>query len=439
MHAIENARLQFDRGTPALILKTVAQPMHHGTLGAIRSLGRAGAPVYGCRERGPAPAALSRYLARETLGILGPFDPEATIAELKAFQRQVGKPMVVVPVDDAGAIFIAEHADQLRPHFLLPAQKPHLPRAVASKAMHAQLCADAGIPAPATAVVRSQEDLTRAGALIGYPVVAKIAQPWLLPTGLQAVVLARSPTDLGDYYARASASHGADIIVQQYIPDEWAEDWFYHGYHGSDGGRIVGFTGRKLRSHPPFFGATSYGVSIVNEEVMELAGSMLRMLGYAGIVELEFRFDRRVGEYKLVDFNPRLGAQFQFLRNDAGIDVVRAMHLDLTGREAPAGGQVEGRAFLSEFTDLAVFAAYRRRGMVSAASWLRQAFGATDHAWFALDDLRPFSAAGGVWARRLLASAARRARQVVLRRPPRHQGPHPRAPCGRKRPLSRAG
>jgi D-aspartate ligase len=209
------------------------------------------------------------------------------------------------------------------------------------------------------------------------------------------------------------------VVVQEYIPHEWAEDWFYHGYHATGGEPVVGFTGRKLRSYPAFVGATSYGVSIVNRKVRSLAQSLLRELRYAGVVELEFLLDKRDGQYKLIDFNPRPGAQFQFLRNTLGVDVVRALHLDLSGRPVPDAPQAEGCTFTSDFTDLAVFRTYCRRGLLSPGRWLKQVLGADEHAWFAADDLAPFEAAGRRFGTRFLRRNRRRARPSRQNRPPR--------------------
>ena len=69
---------------------------------------------------------------------------------------------------------------------------------------------------------------------------------------------------------------------------------------------------------------------------------------YSGIVDLDLRFDARDGAYKLLDFNPRLGAQFRLFEDTAGIDVVRAAYLDLTGQPVPEGEPVPGRRFLVE-------------------------------------------------------------------------------------------
>jgi D-aspartate ligase len=46
-----------------LLLKVGHYPLHHGTVGAIRSLGRLGVPVYAIVEDPFTPAARSRRLA----------------------------------------------------------------------------------------------------------------------------------------------------------------------------------------------------------------------------------------------------------------------------------------------------------------------------------------------------------------------------------------
>lgn len=60
----------------------------------------------------------------------------------------------------------------------------------------------------------------------------------------------------------------------------------------------------------------------------------------------DYRLDRRDGRCHLLDFNPSMGAQFRLLEGDNGIDVMCALHLDLTGRPVPAGHPVEGRTYM---------------------------------------------------------------------------------------------
>ena len=51
-----------DGDVPALVLKVGRYPIHHGGLGAVRSLGRAGVPTYAVIEDPHTPLARSRLL-----------------------------------------------------------------------------------------------------------------------------------------------------------------------------------------------------------------------------------------------------------------------------------------------------------------------------------------------------------------------------------------
>jgi D-aspartate ligase len=118
---------------------------------------------------------------------------------------------------------------------------------------------------------------------------------------------------------------------------------------------------------------------------------LLHAIGYRGIMDLDYRLDLRDGEYKLLDFNPRVGAQFRVFEDDAGVDVVRALHLDLTGREVRRRPQSDGRVFVVEQSDLLASLGYHRAGDLSLRSWLSSLRGTRrELAWFSRDDLAPF-------------------------------------------------
>jgi D-aspartate ligase len=88
-----------------------------------------------------------------------------------------------------------------------------------------------------------------------------------------------------------------------------------------------------------------------NTALSEWVTELLSRPPYSGIVDLDLRFDTRDGQYKLLDFNPRLGAQFRLFEDTSGVDVVRAAYLDLTGQPIPEGKLVVGRRFLVENCD----------------------------------------------------------------------------------------
>jgi predicted ATP-grasp superfamily ATP-dependent carboligase len=131
-----------------------------------------------------------------------------------------------------------------------------------------------------------------------------------------------------------------------------------------------------------------------------LATAFIRGIGYRGIVDLDWRFDSRDGQYKLLDFNPRVGANFGMFETDTGIDVVRAMHLDLTGRPIPDGTMNEGQSLIVEHLDIASRLAARRERQPNASKAER---GKTRFSWLALDDPLPVTAAAALSGRLAVA------------------------------------
>jgi len=135
-------------------------------------------------------------------------------------------------------------------------------------------------------------------------------------------------------------------------------------------------------------------------------------VGYRGIVDMDYRHDARDDTYKLLDVNPRIGASFRLFATRENVDVVRALHLDLTGRRVPANTDWERRKWLVEPLDLATVAKMWHERTLRLTDWVRSYRGVEEYAWLARDDPRPFAAmvmrsllAGG---RRLSLSEAAR-------------------------------
>ncbi|GAA1357134.1 hypothetical protein GCM10009612_24680 [Streptomyces beijiangensis] len=108
------------------------------------------------------------------------------------------------------------------------------------------------------------------------------------------------------------------MILQEYLPREDAEDWIVHAYFGSEAEPLALFTGVKVRSWPPHAGMTALAYVVDNPELSALAAQFIKQIGFSGVVDLDLRFDRRDGQYKLLDFNPRMGGAVPPLRERGG-------------------------------------------------------------------------------------------------------------------------
>jgi D-aspartate ligase len=411
-------RIPIDPSTPAVVLKFDPNVMHHGGLGAIRSLGRLGVPVYAVVEGRWTPAARSRFLTGRLVWRPEPDQAERATAGLRRLAERIGRPAVLIPTDDAGAIFLAEQGESLRDAFLFPAQPPALPRVLAGKHTLAQLCADLGVASPRVLVTDSAEKAHGFAAEAGFPLIAKQATPWTgAGSGLRPTTVLRTEQDLAALWAAAERA-GVNLMLQEFIPARPGGDWFVHAYCDTAGvGRPV-FTGVKIRSYPAHAGLTSFGLAEANQGLSAGVARLFARLGYRGIADLDLRRDPRDGSYKLLDFNPRLGAQFRLFRDWAGLDVVTAAYLDQTGQPYTVRGQVSGRRFVVENYDPLGALSYWRAGELAPAAWLRSLYGAEETAWFAWDDLLPF---GLMCARMTARAAARPFARARIRRPAGHR------------------
>jgi D-aspartate ligase len=357
-----------DPRTPVLIVKIGHYPLHHGGVGAIRSLGRAGVPVYAITEDRFTPAALSRFLRGRVVWPTTAAEPTAELVErLAVIGRRIlareGRPCLALPTDDEAAVLLAEHAEELAPYLLQPRVDAGLPRALAGKQSLHRLCLEHGVATPRSAQPRSYDELESAAAELDFPIVAKNADPYarLSDPAVGSTTLLADRAALDRLAAGWRGPAVPRVLLQEYLPEEHSEDWIAHLYcsdraadrppAAGPGGQDVVFTGVKVRAWPPRGGVTAHAYTSANPELAEESARFCRAVGFHGICDLDWRFDRRDGRYKLLDFNPRLGAQFRLFETGPGIDLVRAMHLDLTGRTVPSGGQLEGRSFTVEILD----------------------------------------------------------------------------------------
>ncbi|MFJ8657869.1 ATP-grasp domain-containing protein [Streptomyces sp. NPDC093795] len=380
----------------------------------------------------PSPAELARLLLTLSDGLPGP------------------GPALLVPMDDITALALAEHRTELLGRYLLPDQTPERLVRVADKAALAETCRAFNLPHPRTEIPAGADEAAAMAWSLGLPVVAKWSRPWLLPagSGLRSTSIVRSLAEVRALYARTPQA-GSRLLLQRLLPAGRNLDWFFHGYADSTGGCSAAATGCKERSWPHGAGLTAVGRWTPNPAVERIARELLAALGHRGVVDLDLRLDRSTGTYHLLDFNPRPGAQFRLFADREGLDVVRAMHLDLTGRRVPPHSPAYGRRFVVEnYAALAVLTSPRRRpdaergieggarygvaggtetGAIPVAEPAAEP--ATEYgdlsrrvetAWFAADDPAPGFAMTWAWLRHALRKGL-----LALRLPGRSEGLRP--------------
>ncbi len=361
--------------TPVLLIKMGHYPIHHGGVWIARSLGRAGVRVYALSESRVTPLATSRFTIRAGAPLDPAADDEQNQAALAAVRRGIGQVAVAVATDDEAAVWLAENRP---PGFLLPEQPPELPRALADKLSLHDLSGQFGVASPRTFVPASREQLQEIAGHLTYPVVLKNSQAFARVTA-PAVAETTVVPDRDELLAWSDAHYdaGHPPLIQEYTPASVAEKWSYQAYRSDR--LLSSFTGLKMRDFPVGRGEATYVESRANPVVSELGDRLLAGIGYAGLSDLDFVLDRRDGVYRLIDFNPRIGAIAGMCATDDGLDLARIAYLDMTGQPVHPGQQVDGRRFQVEHRDR----------LARQASGVTSTQEPTVTAYAALDDHKP--------------------------------------------------
>lgn len=393
--ALAPKKLQISRKPGALpavlVLNFGEYPFHQGSLGIIRSLGSLGIPVFTIQRNGFIPSGASRYLSGKFMWSADAKCSSEFLEGMAGIAKSLGRETVLVPADDLSAIMIAEHAQNLPTEFTSIRPPPTLPRTVANKRSLYELCQRLGVATPSAKFPNSQEELLDLAQHTPLPVVIKVVEPWLAPNGIKSTTIISIRKNLIEYCHKfARPGPATSLMFQEMIPSSLSEDWFVHGYFDRHSQPLAVFTGLKMRSYPAYAGPTTLARSLCNEVLRDQAIDLLKATGYQGIMDLDYKFDRRDARYKLLDFNPRVGAQFRLFKTEDGTDVVRALYGNLTGQLSRIGPQIDGRTFVAEIHDMLASRAYWRSGALSIRGWWNSLRRIDETAWFAWDDPLPF-------------------------------------------------
>ena len=394
--------------TPAVILTTA-----RSGIGMIRSLGRLGIPVFIVDDDPRGPTSHSQFLTGSFGFDIADAEPDAAVDYLIDVGRRFHTRPVLIPTWDEAAVLVSDFADTLEDVFLFPRQPDGLPRTLANKEEMARTARRHGVPTPDVSVPSGIEDVRRFAADATFPVMLKgiYGSRSRQRTG-HTVLVAQDPDQLLQAYQEMEDPTGPNLMLQEYIPGGEDTVWMFDGYFDDDSECLFGITARKLRQTPIHTGSTSLGVCEDNPVVDATTRRWMKELGYRGILDIGYRYDDRDGTYKVLDVNPRIGATFRLFVADNGMDVVRALYLDLTGQEFDPGRPVAGRKWIS-FRDFDTALKHWRAGNLTPRQYLRSLVGVRETSQLAVDDPAPILHVIWLWLSldmkrrsRLLSSAA---------------------------------
>jgi predicted ATP-grasp superfamily ATP-dependent carboligase len=163
---------------------------------------------------------------------------------------------------------------------------------------------------------------------------------------------------------RAGAEVGVSFIYQEWIDGDMRSTTLIEGFVDRQGAISGMVLRRRIRVAPPMIGNTvsSYTASLEEAEgATDALRRLLAAVGFRGAFNVEFKYDVRDGQYKIIELNPR-PAWYVSTIAAVGLDIPWAIYRDAQGLPVdPARPYPLGRAQLYEFRDAVAIASCLRR------------------------------------------------------------------------------
>lgn len=391
---VRRNKYKMDTSVPCVVIC----PGYHGHAVA-RSLGRLGVSVYGVHSDPKSPSAKSKYWRENFFWDVSKASEQDSVEWFLSLARNIGSHPILLATDDNSCLFLDNNSERLKDEYIFPTLSNGLVYTLNNKKDLFFLCKEKSVRTPNCWFPKCRNDLIQFIEQNTFPVLIKGIETTVLQkkVGLRMLVV-KDATALLYFYTMMKGVGYSDLMLQEYIPGDDENVWMFNGYFDKNSNCLFGLTGRKLRQYPPYTGITCLGISQTNETLYRQANSFLRSIEYRGIVDIDFKYNRRTGEFYLLDPNPRLGVAFRMFVDNRGMDVVRAFYLDMTGQPFTAGVPIEGRKWITEPFDIFSSWKYWRDKRLRLIDWIRSFRGLKEAQWFFLHDMRPFFM---VWLRSL--------------------------------------
>jgi len=368
---------------------------HITGLAVARSLGRRGVPIIGLDREDSGYGLYSRYT---TVAGRCPYpldDEPAFIDLLLEIGGALKQKAVLFPCLDEWVFAVARHASELSEFFLLPFSDIETVERILDKNLLYRKCEERRIPIPRTFYVGEQSPDKIANE-ISFPCIVKPALQREFTNEFGEKVLRAESRE--DFLALCKRAGHHALLAQEIVGA--GIDSFYSlcSYIGRDGQAKGLFVGRKLEQYPPDFGTACLVDSRYVEEIVERGVDILKQFGYHGISEVEFIYDDKGRNFKLLDINTRVW-KWIGLPIHSGIDLPWLAYADAVfGNVEAAGRQRDGLrwVYLKDYIALRRARAGADEATLTRKDWLHlmtgqaASSGEIVDAVLASDDPEPF-------------------------------------------------
>lgn len=277
-------------------------------------------------------AFFSRYCGGKV--IIPRFEPQyyngITSILIDTARRAKEKP-VLIYTSDPDLLYVWRNCDELSKYyrFLLPDKR--LLEQVFNKAQFSELASTYDLPVPKTHLIAQMSELEKVIDEIDLPCIVKPAYSvdWKWDTEEQAKKFGAYKKALRRFeskeqmlrFCQALPDRASGFLIQSYIDGRDETIVSFHGYFDENSRCLGSFLGRKIRTYPPHTGGSAYVQTIHNEPLVKLSVEYLQRLRFKGIVKIDYKWDEKEKEYKMLEINPRYNL-WELVGTFAGVNLV---------------------------------------------------------------------------------------------------------------------
>ncbi|MBN2350322.1 MAG: hypothetical protein JXJ22_15900 [Bacteroidales bacterium] len=243
------------------------------------------------------------------------------------------KTALLIPTNDSLVWFLRENYQQLSVLYNLGIADPEVTEMCYNKKKTYKAALELDIPIPKSYFPEDENEMLLMIPEIKFPVILKpaVMHTFYKLTG-KKVYKCHNQNELLFYYNKILQFIPAhEVIIQEFLVGG-AKNLYSLGAFSAEGIVYGSLVANRIRQKPMDFGiSTTFAKTIINERINQLGNKLLCDVKYFGLSEVEFMFDEKINDFKLIEINPRAW-KWHSITNKLGVNLIEMMVNYLNGR-----------------------------------------------------------------------------------------------------------
>ena len=273
-------------------------------LGIVRGLGRQGVEVYGI-DKEEAIAFSSKYCKKKYVFPDPVAYPEECLNHFIELGKSLGDKAFLLPTNDPYVAFLSRFRTELSQYFVFNIPESSILENILDKRKQYELAIKLGIPVPKTILPQNLDNLKEEH--ISFPAIIKgrDSKEWSSAFNNNGFAVS-SYSELLEYF-KLALDRNVEAIIQEMVIGPNKNHYSVHAYYSKEKELLVLCCSQRARQFPIDMGDGTYIVTVNNPELVALSRKFLEGMGYTGMGNVQFKYDDKDGQYKLIELNPRIG------------------------------------------------------------------------------------------------------------------------------------